>query len=966
MKMKHSLKRLAAYALCFAMLLTAMPFGAMATEELVYHEIMRNGMMSSMEEYSLSVVDGESKTLDVLPMETEYGIALSAIDLCEIMGFGYELDTENKAFYIYAEDYEDVILVHNATEFASGDNVYPCLPYFYYTNGEPMVDVAFFCEMYNCEYNYDSACVSFELVPAAKEEKAEAYVVFDGEKKPLSIVPFKDEIGLSTSAEDMANAFGIDYSYDEKNGAVLLYDEEKGELVLDIDLTHFSSKDGEFDCAPFLTLDDDGIPVVEIGIFCKLFGAEYEYDEETKTVTVYRHTIKDDKGTFEDEASLMSGGTLSGKVMSCVGPFEEDTDVELYIMQVFVGRNYDYLYGEPYYSNTYRTKGNVYRVDTVTIEEGESEAEFDIDVSDYYTRHPQYYYYDEYRTDYALFYVVEEFGEYGYYGSSSLLNVHPTQLTTYINAPFSFSDDETAEIYVGRKLPKSVYGTIERSRESAECEVEMALYFVNIGASYDYGYYGSSGSSYIDTYAKIEENLGTVTLPAGETSVDYRLNFNKSGNFSVFFKIYNSDNYGYVYNNYGTNYVYQIGDTYRDIYYSHATRYNFMSSRQLDINFGDSFEETELFEKNTSDYSCEIDSMGRLTFEGNDVVFTSTVSIPWLSAYEYIYYARIGNGIKKIGTRYFDECYNLRWAKLADGVQEIGTYSFRDCISLERIEIPESVTKISSTAFVGCENLVIYGSRGSYAEEYALENGIPFVDVESGAPNPNPTPTPTPDPDEPDEPDEPVQPEAVPGRVILTADKKTATPGSTVTVDIKLSASTGFAGMAYDVVFDSSILTLTGITTDIGAASCTHSSVDRYENKANFQYVALSNITGNGILATLTFTVAEDAEEGLSAITVVPNLPSCFYYGGANGQKEIDLSVESVSGGVDVRFYEPGDITGDGVLNNRDAARLMQFLAGWDVTVVESLLDVTGDGVVNNRDAARIMQYLAGWNVELH
>ncbi len=68
----------------------------------------------------------------------------------------------------------------------------------------------------------------------------------------------------------------------------------------------------------------------------------------------------------------------------------------------------------------------------------------------------------------------------------------------------------------------------------------------------------------------------------------------------------------------------------------------------------------------------------------------------------------------------------------------------------------------------------------------------------------------------------------------------------------------------------------------------------------------------------------------------------------------------------DVEEYTPGDINGDGVVSNRDAARLMQYLAGWDVEYLEQALDVTGDGIVNNRDAARIMQYLAGWNVILN
>ena len=62
---------------------------------------------------------------------------------------------------------------------------------------------------------------------------------------------------------------------------------------------------------------------------------------------------------------------------------------------------------------------------------------------------------------------------------------------------------------------------------------------------------------------------------------------------------------------------------------------------------------------------------------------------------------------------------------------------------------------------------------------------------------------------------------------------------------------------------------------------------------------------------------------------------------------------------------QPGDLNGDGKLNNKDVTRLMQYLAGWDVDAAVPP-DINGDGKLNNKDVTRLMQYLAGWDVEIH
>lgn len=82
-----------------------------------------------------------------------------------------------------------------------------------------------------------------------------------------------------------------------------------------------------------------------------------------------------------------------------------------------------------------------------------------------------------------------------------------------------------------------------------------------------------------------------------------------------------------------------------------------------------------------------------------------------------------------------------------------------------------------------------------------------------------------------------------------------------------------------------------------------------------------------------------------------------------DGQFVATCVVTVKDGSID---YVPGDINGDGVLDNTDVSRFMQYNAGWDVEVNMVALDVNGDGSINNKDVTRLMQYNAGWDVEIH
>ena len=61
----------------------------------------------------------------------------------------------------------------------------------------------------------------------------------------------------------------------------------------------------------------------------------------------------------------------------------------------------------------------------------------------------------------------------------------------------------------------------------------------------------------------------------------------------------------------------------------------------------------------------------------------------------------------------------------------------------------------------------------------------------------------------------------------------------------------------------------------------------------------------------------------------------------------------------------PGDINGDGVVNNKDLGLLQRYINRWDVDIDVSVADVNDDGTINNKDLGLLQRYINRWDVEL-
>ena len=90
----------------------------------------------------------------------------------------------------------------------------------------------------------------------------------------------------------------------------------------------------------------------------------------------------------------------------------------------------------------------------------------------------------------------------------------------------------------------------------------------------------------------------------------------------------------------------------------------------------------------------------------------------------------LGTGLTAIPEGCFANCPSLKEIVLPYRMQTIGAKAFNACTTLTDVTIPRSVISIGSQVFSYPAKMTIYGIAGTYAETYANDNNIKFVNKE--------------------------------------------------------------------------------------------------------------------------------------------------------------------------------------------------------------------------------------------
>ena len=206
--------------------------------------------------------------------------------------------------------------------------------------------------------------------------------------------------------------------------------------------------------------------------------------------------------------------------------------------------------------------------------------------------------------------------------------------------------------------------------------------------------------------------------------------------------------------------------------------------------------------------------------------------------------------------------------------------------------------------------------------------------------------------------------EAIPALGGITIDPSIGIAGKDMTVDIVLNSNNGLAGAEYYVTYDPTVMTLIDAVAgdwalDLISFGPASEPDDNGYVTSIVNFATFASIEEDGVILTLTFEVAEDAESG-DYFFGVESLASTF--------EGVEYEPIGFVGTVKISDSLRGDINMDNVVTIADAV-LMLRVANGDVNIpVEldlSAADVitetnTPELTVNTDDVVRVLQYLNG------
>lgn len=183
-----------------------------------------------------------------------------------------------------------------------------------------------------------------------------------------------------------------------------------------------------------------------------------------------------------------------------------------------------------------------------------------------------------------------------------------------------------------------------------------------------------------------------------------------------------------------------------------------------------------------------------------------------------------------------------------------------------------------------------------------------------------------------------------------------AVAGSTVEIYVSIENNPGIISLRNKITYDTSVLELVKVE-DLKLLSGYTTPSPIVDSPYILRWadsLATENNHANGNFVKLTFKIKDDAQAGDYGISV-----SHIESRTATGEKVEFADCGAV---ITVIDYIPGDVDGNGIVDDWDAIVLNRYLAGWKTEVNKFASDIDGNGEIDDWDAIALERKLAGWN----
>lgn len=275
-------------------------------------------------------------------------------------------------------------------------------------------------------------------------------------------------------------------------------------------------------------------------------------------------------------------------------------------------------------------------------------------------------------------------------------------------------------------------------------------------------------------------------------------------------------------------------------------------------------------------------------------------------------------------------CDALRTVVFGNCVQYIiGSNPIAQCSALTTLHVPPEAFTYASDLNTGSDNLTVCSYEyGRFPEAYVRRNNARFQTCGT---------------------DHAPVPDSCLPRIGL-GKLSYVYPGDTIRMPLVFENNPGVADVQVRIEFDSRALSPAGVENgELFSDGSLTVSCD--ESSMTLEWTG-ETVSQDGVLATLVFTVDENAAIGTTPIAV-------------QADREGFLTTD---GSLNIRqAYQVGDVNLDGNINLLDALMIKRYLVGgWEILVDPAYADVNGDGEITLVDVTMLLRSIVGGWDESH